>query len=98
MNAVDYAKRDLQDSTAAYEVLEESAKQDPVRAGRTKAAGQVAMSIILPLPAMRNGIHDSLTAARKHHVVHDAAIYAARFAVFTAAHEEICNAGELFAS
>ena len=56
MNAVDYAKRDLQDSTAAYEVLEESAKQDPVRAGRTKAAGQVAMSIILPAVALLAGI------------------------------------------
>ena len=56
MNAVDYAKRNLADSKAAYEVLEESLGSDDTAARRTKAASQAALSIILPVVALIAGV------------------------------------------
>lgn len=55
MNAVDYAKRDLADSKAAYEVLEESA-QASANSGQSRTAGQIALSIVLPVVALLAGV------------------------------------------
>ena len=63
MNAVDYAKRDVKDSTAAYEVLAESAAQGVPTATRTKTAGQMALSIILPAIALVAGIPTTIYGA-----------------------------------
>ena len=56
MSAVDYAKRDFADSKAAYEVLEESVRTDDTTAKRSRTAGQIALSIILPVVALIAGV------------------------------------------
>lgn len=56
MNAVDYAKRDLANSRAAYEVLEESAREGTSDKKGSRTAGQIALSIILPVVALLAGV------------------------------------------
>ena len=55
-NAVDFAKRDLADSRAAYEVLEEYSRGDAGRAERSKAAGRTAASAVLPVFTLLAGV------------------------------------------
>ena len=56
MNAVDFAKRDLNNSKAAYEVLEESSRRPEGQGNRSKTAGQIAISIVLPVVALLAGV------------------------------------------
>lgn len=55
-SAVDHAKRDVANSKAAYEVLEDSLEREKQRGGRSRAIGQVALSVILPVIALIAGI------------------------------------------
>lgn len=56
MSAVDHAKRNLADSKAAYEVLDETIERGGVPGGRSKTAGQLALSIVLPVVALAAGV------------------------------------------
>ena len=63
MSAVDYAKRDLANSKAAYQVLEEELGKDKTHDVRKRTAGQIVLSIILPLVALVAGVPTAIYGA-----------------------------------